>query len=181
MKSQNQAHLNEEQITWAVIDEKELTGEDRQHLLECQLCNRKVEQFKSELQELGENARLSVPALTKNVTLPREEVNPASYKSSWLPTFGAAAMAGLVLFFYFLGMEAMSPRLPVLLSPEIVLEDEYLMDEIFEMVENPFSDVLYEIIGDNGGFDEEFLQFVVPDVQEDFQSKLFIQGGIKQC
>ncbi len=90
-------------------------------------------------------------------------------------------MAGLVLFFYFLGMEAMSPRLPVLLSPEIVLEDEYLMEEIFEMVENPFSDVLYEIIGDNGGFDEEFLQFVVPDVQEDFQSKLFIQGGIKQC
>ncbi len=181
MKPQNQAHLNEEQITWAVIDEKELTGEDRQHLLECQLCNRKVEQFKSELQELGENARLSVPPLTKNIMLPSEEVTPASSKSSWLPTFGAAAMAGLVLFFYFLGMESMSPRLPALQSPEIVLEDEYLMEEIFEMVENPFSDVLYEIIGDNGGFDEEFLQFVVPDVQEDFQSKLFIQGGIKQC
>jgi hypothetical protein len=181
MKSENQAHLSEEQIIRAVIDEKELAGEDRQHILECQLCNNKINQFQAELQELGENARLSVPPMTKNITLPSAEGTPASYKSRWLPSFGAAAMAGLVLFFYFLGMEAMSPRLTPLQNPEALLEDEYLMEEIFEMVENPFSDVLYEITGDNSGFDEEFLQFIVPDVQEDFQSKYLIQGGIKQC
>ena len=181
MKSQNQSHLDEKQIIRAVIDEKELAGEDRQHLLECQHCNDKVAWFKDELQEFGDNVRVSVPPLTKNIILPREEATPVSYKSSWLPSFGAAAMAGLVLFFYFLGMETMSPRLTPLQSPEALLEDEYLMEEIFEMVENPFSDSLYEIIGDNGGFDEEFLEFIVPDIQEDFQSKYFIQGGIKQC
>ncbi|MDH3390805.1 MAG: hypothetical protein OEL85_03290, partial [Desulfobulbaceae bacterium] len=81
MKSQNQAHLKEEHVIWAVIDEKELTGEDQQHLLECQLCKRKVEQFKDELQEIGETAMLSVPLLTKNITLPPEEVVRASHKS----------------------------------------------------------------------------------------------------
>jgi hypothetical protein len=181
MKSQNQAHLNEEQIIRAVIDQKELAGADRQHLLECRLCNKKVAWFKDELQELGENAGLSVPPLTKNITLPREELTPVSHKSSWLPSFGVAAMAGLVLFFYFLGIESMSPRLTPFQSSEALVEDEYLMEEIFQMVENPLSDELYEITGDNGGFDEEFLQFVVPDIQDDFQSENFIQGGIKQC
>jgi hypothetical protein len=183
MKLQNQAHLNGEQIIRAVIDEKELAGADRQHLLECQLCNKKVAWFKDELQELGKNAGLSVPPLTKNITLPREERTPVSHKSSWLPSFGVAAMAGLVLFFYFLGMESMSPRLTPFQSSssEALVEDEYLMEKIFQMVENPLSDELYEITGDNGGFDEEFLQFVVPDIQEDFQSENFIQGGINQC
>ena len=181
MKSQNQIHLNDDMIVRAVIDDKELTGKQRQHFLECRFCYKKVEQLKSELQEFGENTRLSAPSLTKNIILPSDEPNQTSYKSSWLPSFGAVVMAGLVLFFYFLGMEARFSKFTPLQSPEISLEDENLMEEIFEMVENPLSDVLYEITGDNGGFDEEFLQFVVPDVQEDFQSKFFIQGGIKQC
>jgi len=75
----------------------------------------------------------------------------------------------------------MSPVYTPLQSPGISLEDEYLMDEISEMVENPLSDELYEITGENGGFNEDFLQFVVPDIQEDFQSNTIIQGGMKKC
>jgi hypothetical protein len=44
------------------------------------------------------------------------------------------------------------------------------MDEIFEMVENPLSNELYQLVGENDGFDDEFLQFVIPDIQDDFQS-----------
>ena len=181
MKSQNQSHLNEEQIIRAVIDEKDLTGEDRQHLLDCRLCKSKVALFKDDLQELGDDAKVSVPPLTKNISLPGDEATSLSYKSRWLPSFGVAAMAGLVLFFYVLGLETMSPKFIALQSPEDLLEDEYLMEDILEMVENPLSESIYEITGVNGGFDEEFLQFVVPDVQYDFQSKLIIHGGIKQC
>jgi len=181
MKSQIQAHLKDEKIIRAIIDENELAGEERQHLFECQLCSKKVEQFKEELQEFGENARSTVPPLTKRIALPSEEPNPANNKSSWFQSFGAVAMAGLVLFFYFLVMESTSPRHTPLQSPGISMEDELLMDEIFEMVENPLSDELYEITGDNGGFDEEFLEFVIPNIQEDLQSKYVIQGGMKKC
>lgn len=171
MKQQKQNHLKEEQVIWAVIDEHELTGEDRQHLLECQLCSGKVARFKAELQELGENARMSVPPQTRTIRLPIEEPAKPSAKSSWLPSFAAAALAGFILFFYFLGTETMTPRMIALQSPESFMEDEYLMDEIFEMVENPFSDVIYEITGENGGYDDEFLQFIIPDdTQDDFQS-----------
>ena len=181
MKPQNQAHLQEEQIIRAVIDEQELDGADRQHILKCRVCREKIAWFKDKLEELGENAVLAVPPLKKNITLPSEELTPASNKSGWLPTFGVAAMACLALFFYFLGMESMEPGLTPYQGAELLLEDEYLMEEIFEMVENPLSDTLYEITGDSEGFDEDFLQFIVPDIQEDSQSKYFIQGGIKQC
>jgi hypothetical protein len=181
MRSKDDIHLTEEQLIMAVVDEQELTGEHRLHLAECQLCNAKVEQFREELQLFGENSRSTVPPMTRTITLPDEEPASATSSSSWLPSFGAAVMAGLVLFFYFLGMETMSPTIPAFQSAEDLLAEEYLMDEIFQMVENPLSDELYQLTGDNTGFDEEFMEFVVPEVQEDYQSQHVIQGGIKQC
>ena len=90
-------------------------------------------------------------------------------------------MACLVLFFYFLGMESMSPRLTPYQSTNALVEDEYLMEEISEMVENPLPETLYEITGDNEVFDDDFFQFMVPDIQEDLQSEYLIQGGITLC
>ena len=51
--------------------------------------------------------------------------------------FGALVAVCLVLFFYVLGLETMSPKFIALQSPEDLLEDEYLMEDILEMVENP--------------------------------------------
>ena len=79
-------------------------------------------------------------------------------------------MAGIVLFFYFLGVGNMSPKLITMQSPENLLEDEYLMQEISEMVEYPLSTELYEITGDAADFDDDYMQFIVPDFQEDSQS-----------
>jgi hypothetical protein len=181
MKLKNNAHLNEELISRAVIDAQELDGEERQHLLTCGVCSAKVEQIKNELQEFGESIFSAVPPPKKNVILPLEGSAPADHKPNWLPTFGVTAMAGLALFFYFLGMESMAPKMSPYQSTEMVLEDEYLMQEISEMVENPLPETLYEISGDTGDFDEDFFQFMVPDIQEDIQSNYLIQGGTKQC
>ena len=183
MKVQNQAHLQEEQILWAVIDEKELAGDDQQHLLECPVCKRKVEQFRGELQEFGQKAWQAVPPFSRTVRLPSEKPATVSHNAGWLPFFGTAAMAGLLVFFYFMGMETMAPtKLTTLQSQESLLEDESLMQEISDMVDNPLHEELYELTGENGvGFDEDFLEFVVPDIQDDFQSEIIIQGGIKRC
>ena len=181
MISRSQNHLEEDRIILAVIDQKDLTEADQHHLQECEHCNGKVIQLKEELLGLGENARQSVPQMSKNIVLPREEQSHVRSNSSWFPSFAAAAIAGLVLFVYFLGMESMTPRMMTLQNPDALLEDEYLMEEIYEMVESPFSDELYEITGGNGGFDDEFLQFIVPDIPEDFQSGKFIKGGTDQC
>jgi hypothetical protein len=183
MKLQNHYHLQEEQILWAVIDEKELAGDDRQHLLECRVCKKKVEQFGNELQKFGQEARQTVPPFSRPVKLPKEKPVRVSHNVGWLPFFGAAAMAGFVVFFYFMSMETMAPTKSANVpSQESLLEDESLMREISEMVEYPLPDDMYEIYGNNGiGFDDDFLQFLVPDTEEDFQSELITQGGIKRC
>ena len=183
MKSQNQHHLQEELIIRAVVDEMDLAAADRQHLLQCQACSKKVELFKEELHEFGENVRLSVPPFSRTVTLPSDNPAAVSHKTGWLPFFGATAMASLVVFFYVIGMGNISSnRVASMQNQESLLEDEVLMQKISELVENPLYDEMYEIMGENGiGFDDEFLEFVVPEAEDDFQSKLNYQGGIKQC
>ena len=175
MKSENQFHLNEEQISRVVVDEADLAREHRLHLSECQICRKQVDQFRQELFTLGKYAGLSVPPFRKTISLPSEESAPSGHNSRWLPSFAAAVMAGLVLFVYFLSVETTPPNITKVVgleeqSLEVTLEDEDLMDEIFELVEYPLPDVMYEMTGNNGVNFDEFLQNVVPDDQDDFQS-----------
>jgi hypothetical protein len=107
--------------------------------------------------------------------MPKARVAAVSHSTGWLPFFAAAAMAGFVVFFYFMAMENTAP--PVLTPLQVqnnLLEDETLMREISELVEDPLSDDMYEISGEDGiGFDDdedEFLQFILPDIENDLQS-----------
>jgi hypothetical protein len=183
MKGQNCSHLQEEQILWAVIDGQELAVAEQQHLRECPLCKRRVAQIQDELQEFGQKARQAVPPFSQPVTVPEKKTAVSSHNTGWLPFFAAAAMAGFVVFFYIMGMETLTPvQLTPLQSQDSVLDDETLMRQIAELVEDPLSEDMYEVSGEDGtDFDEEFLQFLVPDIQDDFLSELIMQGGINQC
>lgn len=206
MKGQNHAHLLEEQVLWAVIGEKELGGETQQHLRHCPACRQRVAQFHDGLEDFGLAARGAVPPFSRAIRLPAEKPAAASSKAGWLPFFGAAAMAGLLVFFYFIGMETMAPdRLITQQGQESLLAEESLMREIAELAETPlpadmyamagdkgtgavedlydingedatgFGEDLYDISGEDGiGFDEDFFEFVVPDIQDEYQSELFI-------
>ncbi len=185
MKVQKKTHLQEEQILWAVIDEKELGVDVRDHLLECSLCKTKVARFKDDLQEFGQQARQTVPPSSRQLKLPEAKPAVFSHIPGWLPITAAAAIAGLVVFFYFMGLQTMTPPTEVTTLQSRVnnVEDETLMREISEMVDRPLSNNMYEISGDDDEniFDDDFLQFAVPDIQDDFQSELILQGGIKRC
>jgi hypothetical protein len=175
MKSPSQFHLDEDQINRAVVDETDLPEQNRRHLVECQVCRKRVEQVRTELFMFGEHARSSVPPMTKTVSLPSDKSVAAEHSSGWLPSFAVAVMTGLILFVYFLGVENRTLQLTDIKNleeqpVEMTIEDEYLMDEIFEIVEYPLPDVMYEIIGDDGEDFDEFLQFAVPNDQDDLQS-----------
>jgi hypothetical protein len=171
MKEQIDKHLREEQIIWAVIDKQELAGDLQQHLLECDLCKGKVARFSNELDEFGQKAKQSVPPLSRQIRLPAAAPKRIRHNDGWLPIFGAVAMAGLVVFFYFMGMKTIPP-VPVspVQSQESLLEDESLMREISELVEYPLTDDIYEVTGKNGTDydDDDFLDFDVPEMQDDF-------------
>lgn len=172
MNGEGYGHLQEERIIWAVVDEKELVPEELQHLRNCPACAMKVAQFQAQLRDFGEKARQAVPPLARPVTLPREKASPVSSHVGWLPFFGAAAMAAFALFFYFAEVETRPvPQVEQLQSRKIVLEDEFLMQEISALVEDPLTEEMHVISGDDGaGFDDDFWDFAVPDNQDDFQS-----------
>lgn len=172
MREDNDKHLQDEQVLWAIIDRNELGEDVQQHLLLCQHCKGKVAQFSDDLQEFGDKARQAVPPYSRPIKLPAAKPSKAGFNGGWLPFFGAAAMAGLVVFFYFMGLNTITPaQFPPLQGQESLLEDEVLMREISELVESPLSGDIYEIIGENGsGDDEDFMDFIVPDFQDDFQS-----------
>jgi hypothetical protein len=150
MKIQNHSHLLDKQILWAVIDEKELGGDAQQHLRECPVCQRKVGQFRGELQEFGQKAGQAVPPCSRPVKLTKDKAAARSHNVGWLPVFGAAAMAAFVLFFYFMDVETMDlTKLTSVQNQEILLEDVSLMHEISEMVEVPLPEGLYAITGGN--------------------------------
>jgi len=187
MKVQKNNHLQEEQILWAVIDEKELGVDVRDHLLECSLCQAKVTRFKDDLQEFGQQARQAVPPSSRQFKLPVAKPGVFSHIPGWLPVTAAAAITGFIVFFYFMGLQTMTPpsEVTTLQNRENIVEDETLMREISELVDRPLSNNMYEISGDDeeegNTYDDDFLQFAVPDTQDDFQSELILQGGIKRC
>jgi hypothetical protein len=172
MIEQDKAHLQSEQMIWAVIDRDELAGDARHHLLACPVCRGKVEDIQNELQEFGRKACQAVPPLSSPVKLPEESKTAVKPANGWLPFCGAAAMAAFIIFFYFMGMKTMFPaKVTTLQNQETLLEDETLMREISKMVENPLPEDLDEITGEIGtDFDDNFLDFIVPVTLDDFQS-----------
>jgi len=183
MKEANSRHLQENQILLAVIDENDLGENARHHFLECSRCRGKVALIRDSLQDFGEIAGRAVPPFSRRLKLPVARESGPALIPAWLPISAAAAIAGFAVFFYFMGMQTPNPpQVTTLQSVENLVEDETLMREISELVEYPLPDDLYEITGDDGEFyDDDFLQFAVPDTQDDFQSELITQGGIMQC
>jgi hypothetical protein len=170
MKEQVQEHLRDEQIIWAVIDQQELAEALQQHLHECQLCKEKVDRFSNGLHEFGQKAKEAVPPLSHQIRLPAAEPSRVRDSYGWLPFFGAVAMAGLVVFFYFMGLKTVVPvQFSSVQSQESLLEDEDLMREISELVEYPLTEEIYEVTGKNEtDYDDDFLDFDVPEMQDDF-------------
>jgi len=184
MNEQDQNHLQHEQILWAVIDARELAPDVHRHLRKCTVCKARAEQLEYELQDLGRKAHEAAPPFRRTVKIPNQKPVPISPNAGWLSFFGAAAMAGFVVFFYLMGLPSTIPTEQTYTpqGQEKLLVDESLMREISEMVENPLFDDMYEITGEDGnGFDDDFLQFVVPDIQDDFQSELLNEGGLLRC
>ena len=170
MNKQRDTHLQDEQLVLAIVDEKELADEVKDHLQECKVCQEKVAHFAGGLELLGQRAELSVPPLARNMRLPQEAKPAARFRLGWVSFAGGAALAGLLLFFYFIGMNARTPDLAMVQDQDNLFEDENFMQEISDIVDSPFPEDIYEITGDAVDSEDDFLQFVVPDPQEELQS-----------
>jgi len=58
----NDIHLNEDHIIRAIVDENDLTASERDHLLQCALCQKEKQEFGQLLNRMGDMTKELVPS-----------------------------------------------------------------------------------------------------------------------
>ena len=183
MKTSFEKHLDEDQLLKALVDEQGLSHAFRMHLDDCQLCKGELGSLQESLETFGRKAEEHVPAATRKVHLEEE-----GYKTTgaWnlfsLPSYGAAAVITVALLIFLWPRPDHLSEINQFASQGDFVEDEIFMQEINELIENPLPRDFSNITSDMTiGFDDDFLEFVVPDFIDDVQSYNFHKGGIKKC
>lgn len=177
MNISNDSHLNKEQIYKAIIDESELLSSEREHLSGCSECRDELESFEKDLKLLGQTAEGFVP-LSKNRMVFHEKKGKNSI-FGWRTSFAAA----ITILFFVITMHSDSIKLLFSNKTDIVNSEIYsediLMTEVNNLVENSLPAKYFFISDeDNMDYDKDFIDFVVPSVDDDLLSGIEKGGNV---
>ena len=154
------AHLDEGQLIWAVLDETELPVPARKHLLGCSQCQVQKEQLARDVARLGQMAKDFAPLPGTRTVVPQEE-SKDSQRWFWKWQIGLAAGVVLIALWFALFMTA--PEKGVTTVARKMWEDQQLMADVSFFEENALSPIHLDITGESYPvLDEEFMEFVVP-------------------
>ena len=170
MSTNQEAHLNEDQLLWAFVDKVRLPDASQAHLAECPLCRGQKQRLENDLAALGEFAGQSVPKLQKRVQLPLE-ISPSRKLPGWYwqAAMGAAVAALLVIsVIWWPGTGLFVPDANTPVTAWDQQDDEKFMAQIRVLTENDLPQVYLDISeGLDSGDSEEFIDFVVPSLDQD--------------
>ena len=158
MKDKN-IHLNEDQILLSLVEEHDLSEETRSHLLACLLCQEERTALMSELEHLGEMAKDFSPMPQNKPVLPFRESGHFIFNRPVLSAGFAVVLIIACLWSLTLFIDSSKQMTPGLSTDMKV--DLYLMDDILE--ESALPEYYLDIgVASYTYFDEEFMDFVVP-------------------
>lgn len=162
-------HLNEDQITRAVVDENDLAPAEQNHLLHCSLCRKEKQGLEQVLSRMGKMSKELVPG-------PRKRLMPVTKRSRsslrWQPALAAGVVIALLLIgiwrtsFYAKFQENGSMQITQKME-----NDQQLMAEITFTENDALPGRYLYIIGDYNDddyndyddfYNDEFLEFVLP-------------------
>lgn len=169
MSSEKNLHLDEDLLIRAVVNEDDLPPEHREHLSICPKCNANKKKIENDLKQLGQMAKRFAPSPGKNVSLPEVKLSWAQQWSwQWRGAFAVAVAAVFILFVT--GIPPLFKNVPGgidNLSPQQVPEYEELMSEVSRLAENALPPVYMDIaVESDSEFNEEFIEFLVPAVED---------------
>lgn len=184
MSSDKGLHLDEDQLLWALVDEAKLPPPLQEHLSTCPQCRAGKERFEQDLARLGQMAKRFAPLPRKRVSLPvKTRWSFIGWSWDWRACFGVAVTVALMIVIVWWS----APFRTTPGDSEHILvremdEAERLMTEISMLVENALPPVYLDICGrSDPGFDEEFMQFVVPSTESERVSYDSGRGGVVLC
>jgi len=184
VNTSNGLHLDDDQLAWAVVDEAELPFPLREHLSTCPVCRANREKTAENLARLGQMAARFAPSPPKPVALPVKEPRAVvKWSWGWRAYASAALAAALVL--------AVLWRAPVFRNPSRengntlaveMQETEQFMTEIAMLVDNALPAVYLDISAESSaGLDDEFMEFVVPSVEDESLTYNSRKRGVSLC
>ncbi len=182
MSSHKAFHLSEDQILRALVDESDLSESMREHLSTCPSCRARRERLEEDLGCLGRMAERFAPSPEKRISLPEKyPASTARWFWNWRTAFGTVVMATLVIVIVWSSVLFRTiPETGTIISIEEPWATDGLMAEVSVLSENVLPPVYLDLTGDSDtGFDEEFIEFVVPTVENissHYDSK--IKGGL---
>jgi hypothetical protein len=167
MNNNRNAHLDEQRIIAAIVDENDLAAQEREHLKVCPICSASRNLLAARLDCLSKEAIRWTPAARIRVTLPATEVlRGGGWKGRWyagLATAAACLMLIITLSLPHLFTGNQQPYGKLNLAAEMVA-DEMLIAATRDIEENCLPASLQEIVPDTGSADDndDFLDFVAP-------------------
>ncbi len=180
MNKNNGSHLNEEQIYKAIIDESQLLSSENEHLSDCPECRTAVESFQNDLKLLGQTAESFVPLPKRRMILYEKTVKNSLF--GWGTSFAAA----ITILFFVITMHSDSMKLifdnkdnKTDITNSALYYEDILMTQVNILIENPLpAKYLFISDEDNTDYDEDFIDFVVPSVDDEVLSCIKMKGSI---
>lgn len=183
MSSEKDLHLEEDQLTKAVVDESDLSQSQREHLSGCHQCRERKENIEASLSQLGQMAKRFSPSPKKKFSLPiRKQQKSFLWSWQWRTALGVTVAA---IFIAVVGVPTLyenTQKQKELTFAQEMLEAEDFMIEISMLAESALPQEYIDIIGETGEeTDEGFMEFIAPTIEEDSWSLNSGKKGDELC
>ena len=170
MNAENRAHIDEKRLLAVVIEDVRTTAAEEQHLAHCQKCRVAIDDLKTDLKALRHASERFTPEKRRRIILP-ESATPVRFGGlayGWRAAAGVAVTLSLAMVLWW----QVGPR-PDRVPPETarsvaVLPADPVMLETRLLAENAMP-AAYQAITESldGGFDQGFIDFVIPPLDEE--------------
>jgi hypothetical protein len=184
MNRPKDAHLHEDQIIRAVVDEADLAPQEEGHLSACPACRAEKERLEKGLERLGDMAKEFAPSPGRTVSLPVEEAR-GSLLVSWgvRPAFAMALSAVVIAWVLWAALLRLPPEDRQDRFGREMADAELLMSEVDALVENALPDLYLDISGESEeDSDEDVFELIVPSINHSSQTQyLRKKGGKSLC
>lgn len=174
-------HLKEDQIIRAVVDQKDLSTDEQNHLSKCFKCSMKKQELKKQLFAVGRLAGELSPLPKRNLT---PVILNAAKKSDrlylWKPVFATALIAFLILLtIWWIDPVDRYNGYKMTKETEMVLTDQNISAELNKVEEQLLLDSYINSVEEVDSYaDYEFLDFILPleETQNQAQSKVNLRA-----
>jgi hypothetical protein len=172
MSSKHTGHIEEQRLIKILVDGIQPTGTEDEHLAQCPQCGTVMEDLQADLKNLRRASVLFTPKLEKRLTLPASVARPAGIRGlgrGWRVAAGAVATLCLAAVVWWqAGVWRLNTHPPEIATLPVPVASDPLMRETRMLADNAIPETYQAIIESlDGGFDEGFIEFVIPPLDED--------------